>query len=97
MSGAQWGIYSREEDLINKAAERLYVPKLGGEIGPSLLNQQIFFQGFFEAPHRVSEMLKGAVLAAKIILNNRLASLALTRRTPGGYYPENIFYNHPSH
>ncbi|HYH03422.1 MAG TPA: methionine gamma-lyase family protein [Bacillota bacterium] len=53
-------------DLVEKAAERLYAPKIAGEIGPSLINLQIFFQGFFEAPHRVSEMLKGAVLAAKL-------------------------------
>jgi cystathionine beta-lyase family protein involved in aluminum resistance len=52
--------------LVTKAAERLYAPKIGGEIGPSLINLQIFFQGFFEAPHRVSEMLKGAALAAKV-------------------------------
>ena len=53
-------------DLVEKAAERLYAPKIAGEIGPSLVNLQIFFQGFFESPHRVSEMLKGAVLAAKL-------------------------------
>jgi cystathionine beta-lyase family protein involved in aluminum resistance len=52
---------------VEKAAERLYAPKIGSEIGPSLINPQIFFQGFFEAPHRVSEMLKGAVLAARLL------------------------------
>jgi cystathionine beta-lyase family protein involved in aluminum resistance len=52
--------------LVAKAAERLYVPKIGAEVGPSLINLQIFFQGFFEAPHRVGEMLKGALLAAKV-------------------------------
>jgi Cystathionine beta-lyase family protein involved in aluminum resistance len=52
--------------LVEKAAERLYVPGIGGAIGPSLINLQLFFQGFFEAPHRVSEMVKGAVLAAKL-------------------------------
>jgi cystathionine beta-lyase family protein involved in aluminum resistance len=51
---------------VENAAERLYAPKIGSEIGPSLINPQIFFQGFFEAPHRVSEMVKGAVLAARL-------------------------------
>jgi cystathionine beta-lyase family protein involved in aluminum resistance len=60
------GYICGQADLVNKAAERLYVPKIGGEIGPSLINLQIFFQGFFEAPHRVSEMVKGAVLAAQV-------------------------------
>jgi cystathionine beta-lyase family protein involved in aluminum resistance len=55
--------------LVEKAAERLYIPRIGGAIGPSLLNPQLFFQGFFEAPHRVGEMVKGAVLAAKLFKN----------------------------
>ncbi|HEX3048475.1 MAG TPA: methionine gamma-lyase family protein [Bacillota bacterium] len=52
--------------LVDRAAERLYVPNIGAAIGPSLINLQIFFQGFFEAPHRVGDMVKGAVLAAKL-------------------------------
>ncbi len=59
-----------QEKLVQKAAERLYAPKIGGEIGPSLLDLRIFYQGFFEAPHRVGEMLKGAVLAAQIFSKN---------------------------
>ena len=83
-------------DLITKAAERLYVPKLGGEIGPSLLNQQIFFQGFFEAPHRVSEMLKGAVLAAKIILKIGWRVSPLPEE-PRADIIQKIFFQLPSH
>jgi cystathionine beta-lyase family protein involved in aluminum resistance len=60
------GYICGKEAAVTKAAERLYAPQIGGEIGPSLINLQIFFQGFFEAPHRVSEMLKGAVLAARL-------------------------------
>lgn len=52
--------------LVEKAAERLYAPQIGSAIGPSLLNLQPFFQGFFEAPHRVSEIIKGIILAAKL-------------------------------
>lgn len=60
------GYIAGQAKWVEKAAERLYAPKIGSEIGPSLINLQIFFQGFFEAPHRVGEMLKGAVLAARI-------------------------------
>lgn len=60
------GYIAGGEAWVEKAAERLYAPKIGSAIGPSLLNLQLFFQGFFEAPHRVGEMLKGAVLAAKL-------------------------------
>jgi cystathionine beta-lyase family protein involved in aluminum resistance len=60
------GYIAGKQELVEKAAERLYIPTIGGEIGPSLLNPQLFFQGFFEAPHRVSEMVKGAILAASI-------------------------------
>ncbi len=60
------GYIAGRSSFVEKSAERLYAPKIGGEIGPSLLNLQLFFQGFFEAPHRVSEMVKGAVLAAQL-------------------------------
>lgn len=60
------GYLSGRKDLVEKAAERLYAPQIGSAIGPSLINLQIFFQGFFEAPHRVGEMVKGAALAAKL-------------------------------
>lgn len=58
------GYITGRSDLVEKAAERLYAPKIGSSIGPSLLGLQPFFQGFFEAPHRVGEILKGTVLAA---------------------------------
>jgi cystathionine beta-lyase family protein involved in aluminum resistance len=60
------GYIAGKKELVNAAAERLYIPKIGGAIGPSLLDLRPFFQGLFEAPHRVSEMIKGAILAAKL-------------------------------
>ncbi|MCL6590307.1 MAG: methionine gamma-lyase family protein [Firmicutes bacterium] len=60
------GYIAGNRTLVRRAAERLYAPNIGGAIGPSLVNPQLFFQGFFEAPHRVGEMLKGAILAAKL-------------------------------
>jgi cystathionine beta-lyase family protein involved in aluminum resistance len=81
--------------LVTKAAERLYAPTLGAEIGPSLLNLQIFFQGFFEAPHRVSEMVKGAVLAARLFTTAgyRTIPLANEQRTD---IIQKIYLNSPA-
>jgi cystathionine beta-lyase family protein involved in aluminum resistance len=55
-----------ETHLIKQVAARLYAPGLEDEVGPSLLNLRLFFQGFFDAPHRVTEMLKAAALFAKV-------------------------------
>lgn len=52
--------------LIKRVAARLYAPGLEDEVGPSLLNTRLFFQGFFDAPHRVTEMLKTAALFAGV-------------------------------
>lgn len=60
------GYIAGKKEWVDAAAERLYVPKIGGAIGPSLLDLRPFFQGLFEAPHRVSDMIKGAILAAKL-------------------------------
>lgn len=60
------GYISGRSDLVEKAAERLYAPEIGSAIGPSLINLQPFFQGFFEAPHRISEIIKGTILAARL-------------------------------
>lgn len=77
------GYISGRFDLVEKAAERLYAPKIGSAIGPSLLNLQPFFQGFFEAPHRVSEIVKGTVLAAKLfqLAGYRVSPLPSVSRT----------------
>jgi cystathionine beta-lyase family protein involved in aluminum resistance len=55
-----------ETHLIKQVAARLYAPGLEDEVGPSLLNLRLFFQGFFDAPHRVTEMLKAAALFAQV-------------------------------
>lgn len=54
------------KDLVDLVAARLYAPGLGGEVGPSLTNLRLFYQGLFDAPHRVMEMMKAAVLFAKV-------------------------------
>lgn len=77
------GYIAGRSDLVEKAAERLYAPKIGSAIGPSLINLRPFFQGFFEAPHRVSEIIKGAILAARLFQSAgyRVSPLPTDERT----------------
>jgi len=54
------------EDLVELASYRLTAPGMGTELGASLVNNRLFFQGLFLAPHVVSQALKGALFAAGI-------------------------------
>lgn len=58
------GYVAGRADLISKVAQRFTAPGVGKEIGstPSLKRQ--LYQGFFMAPHIVSQAVKGAVLAS---------------------------------
>ena len=49
---------------VENAAYRLTSPGIGKEVGASLGNNRLFFQGLFFAPHVVAESLKGAVFTA---------------------------------
>lgn len=57
------------EELVELAAYRLTAPGMGAELGASLVNNRLFFQGLFLAPHVVSQALKGALFAAAIFEN----------------------------
>lgn len=58
-----------KKELIKLAAERLTSPGLGKEVGPTLgINKQIL-QGLFFAPEVVSNSLKTAIFASKILNN----------------------------
>lgn len=50
--------------LVEKVAESLTAPGLGSDMGASLTDPRILYQGFYLAPHVVAEALKGAVYAA---------------------------------
>ena len=65
------------EDLVELASYRLTAPGMGAELGASLVNNRLFFQGLFLAPHVVSQALKGALFAAGIFEN--LANLKYPR------------------
>ncbi|PIQ27189.1 MAG: aluminum resistance family protein [Comamonadaceae bacterium CG12_big_fil_rev_8_21_14_0_65_59_15] len=58
------GYVCGREDLIEKVACRVFAPGMGRELGATLGFNRLAFQGFFLAPHVVSQSLKGAVLTA---------------------------------
>ena len=61
------GYVAGRADLVEHAAERLSVPGIGGECGASLgVNRQLF-QGYFFAPHTVSQALKTMAFAAGML------------------------------
>jgi cystathionine beta-lyase family protein involved in aluminum resistance len=53
-------------DLVDQIADYLTAPGLGKELGASLGQNRLLYQGLFLAPHIVLQALKGAVLAAAV-------------------------------
>ncbi|MBQ1915722.1 MAG: methionine gamma-lyase family protein [Selenomonadaceae bacterium] len=53
-----------KKELVELASYRLTAPGMGDELGASLSNNRLLFQGLFLAPHVVSQAIKGAVFAA---------------------------------
>jgi len=49
---------------VELASYRLTSPGMGDELGASLANNRMIFQGLFMAPHVVAQAIKGAVFAA---------------------------------
>lgn len=58
------GYIAGRKDLVELAAYRLTAPGIGAELGASLDNNRLLFQGFFLAPHVVAQAVKGAVFAS---------------------------------
>lgn len=54
-------------DLIERASYRLTAPGIGKEVGPSLISNSYLYQGIFNAPHVVSEALKGSVYISTVL------------------------------
>jgi len=52
------------DNLVQLASYRLTAPGMGDELGASLSNNRLLFQGLFLAPHVVSQAIKGAIFAA---------------------------------
>jgi cystathionine beta-lyase family protein involved in aluminum resistance len=57
-----------KKNLVERAAARLTAPGIGKEIGPSLGNNRLFYQGLFYAPHIVGEALWGVIFTAALCL-----------------------------
>ncbi|MBQ1461614.1 MAG: methionine gamma-lyase family protein [Selenomonas sp.] len=51
-------------DLVELTSYRLTAPGMGDELGASLANNRLLFQGLFLAPHVVAQSIKGAIFAA---------------------------------
>ena len=60
------GYVAGRAELVERAAERLTVPGIGGECGSSLGQNRSLFQGFFFAPHVTAQALKTAIFAASL-------------------------------
>ena len=55
-----------KNELVELASYRLTAPGMGDELGASLANNRLLFQGIFLAPHVVAQAIKGAVFAAGV-------------------------------
>lgn len=56
------GYIAGKANYVELAANRLTAPSLGTEIGSYAYGYQLYYQGFFLAPHVVAQALKGALL-----------------------------------
>ena len=61
------GYLAGRRDLVEGAAMRLTVPGIGGECGCTLGQNRALYQGLFLAPHTVTQALKTAVFAARVM------------------------------
>ena len=61
------GYVAGRKDLVEKVSYRMTLPGLGREVGATLGQNRLLFQGFFMAPHVVAESLRGSVFAAQFL------------------------------
>ena len=60
------GYIAGTAELVERAAFRLTVPGMGGEVGSYAGDYRPFYQGLFLAPHVTTQCVKGAVLFARV-------------------------------
>ena len=77
------GYIAGRKDLIERCGYRLTAPGIGKEAGASLNSLQEMYQGFFLAPHVVSQSLKGALFTSLLLekLNMKTTPKYNTKRT----------------
>lgn len=61
------GYVAGRADLVERAAELLTAPGVGGKTGPTLGLSRLFYQGLFLAPRAVGAALAGATFAAAFL------------------------------
>ena len=61
------GYIAGKQELGDRAAARLTVPGIGGEVGSTLGNNRLLYQGFFLAPHTTAQAVKTAIFAAALM------------------------------
>ncbi len=71
------------DDLVELASYRLTAPGMGDELGASLSNNRLLFQGLFLAPHVVSQAIKGAIFAAGMFAELGYKTLPLPTEVRG--------------
>ena len=60
------GYVAGDYSLVQRVAQRLTVPGMGGEVGSYAGDYRLFYQGLFVAPHIVAQCLKTAVLFSSV-------------------------------
>ena len=71
------------DDLVELASYRLTAPGMGDELGASLSNNRLLFQGLFLAPPVVSQAIKGAIFAAGMFAKLGYKTLPLPTEVRG--------------
>ena len=71
------------DNLVELASYRLTAPGMGDELGASLSNNRLLFQGLFLAPHVVSQAIKGAIFAAGMFAKLGYKTLPLPTEVRG--------------
>jgi len=61
------GYVAGREELVERAAQRLTSPGVGGECGATFGQNRLLFQGFFMAPHTTAQALKTAAFCAGML------------------------------
>ncbi len=60
------GYIAGRNELVELSSYRLTAPGMGDELGASLANNRLLFQGLFMAPHTAGQAIKGAIFAAGV-------------------------------
>lgn len=76
------GYIAGRADYVEQCENRLTAPSVGGEVGSYAYGYQLYFQGFFLAPHVVAQALKGALLIGQCMQELGYANYPALDRLP---------------